>query len=560
MPITKPTDDPQWCTTGSRVDQGGAKSKNGWVAPELPPDTYFNFIQGAQGDYVAWLEERVDDGAGSDDVEFHAPDDGTGDTMLRGAESGGSAGLVEVHGGDATSDSGGSATLRAGNSSSGNFAAFALVHGGNTVDTTGGVASLVGGEPTGVATGGQARVKGGDAVDGIGGHAVITGGAAGGDNTGGQAQLTGGDASGTGNGGNVVITGGDATGATGVPGNVDIFGGTQDAANATGGNISINGSDTATTGGEGGDITITAGLTDVNTGGRAFLRGGDAFSTSGVPGRVEIQGGAPAAGATDTAGERVLIQGGDATGDSGSRVSIDATLYGQGSGTTVRTPAIFYGAEGGTGRNTMYRQLEINNLDGRAGLIQGVSGTPTVEKNGFWGRSTDGAWMGCDSLTFQTHVRAKKTIATEQTITGTTSPSTFSQTTTVCPANFFTVGDELEINFCGVVDDGQSGTTLQIGIDVDGTPVVIANTTVANGSVWYGRIRGVIAATGASGIFRGYAKFGIYTSAGTLNEENVFYYNNTAFDTTGTPSISGYVDPGSTLQSFRNTYWSVRYG
>jgi len=59
---TKPTDDPQWCTTGSRVDPGGGKRLTGWVAPELPPDTYFNFIQGVQGDFVAWLGERFDDG------------------------------------------------------------------------------------------------------------------------------------------------------------------------------------------------------------------------------------------------------------------------------------------------------------------------------------------------------------------------------------------------------------------------------------------------------------------------------------------------------------------
>lgn len=61
MAETKPTKIPRWADTGVRVEPGESKKDDGWVAPEKPPDTFFNWLQGISGDWFKWINERIFD-------------------------------------------------------------------------------------------------------------------------------------------------------------------------------------------------------------------------------------------------------------------------------------------------------------------------------------------------------------------------------------------------------------------------------------------------------------------------------------------------------------------
>lgn len=93
--FSKPTDIPRWADTGVIVTPSDAKQDSGWVAPELPPDTYFNWHQNLTGLWVKWLDERMDDGGDADTFRVHGPD-------LEGTDVDG--GTLNVEGGAATGD------------------------------------------------------------------------------------------------------------------------------------------------------------------------------------------------------------------------------------------------------------------------------------------------------------------------------------------------------------------------------------------------------------------------------------------------------------------------
>ncbi len=66
--LTRPTVVPLWSTTvANRTDPGGVKKADGWVLSEKPPADFFNWIDGYQSDWLAWIDERFFDGTGGPD-------------------------------------------------------------------------------------------------------------------------------------------------------------------------------------------------------------------------------------------------------------------------------------------------------------------------------------------------------------------------------------------------------------------------------------------------------------------------------------------------------------
>ena len=72
--FSKPAKVARWADTGSVVEPSESKKDDGWVAPELPPDTFFNWFQNLVGSWLKWFDERHADGATDDDYVTHAPD------------------------------------------------------------------------------------------------------------------------------------------------------------------------------------------------------------------------------------------------------------------------------------------------------------------------------------------------------------------------------------------------------------------------------------------------------------------------------------------------------
>ena len=56
----RPSTIPTWATSGSTVDPGAGKRATGWLPSEKPPAQYFNWLQNAQGQWLAsFLQESI---------------------------------------------------------------------------------------------------------------------------------------------------------------------------------------------------------------------------------------------------------------------------------------------------------------------------------------------------------------------------------------------------------------------------------------------------------------------------------------------------------------------
>ena len=65
---TKPTKVPGWALTGTRTEPSAGKKNTGWLFEESPPYNFFNWLQGIGGDWLSWIDERLEDGATADDL------------------------------------------------------------------------------------------------------------------------------------------------------------------------------------------------------------------------------------------------------------------------------------------------------------------------------------------------------------------------------------------------------------------------------------------------------------------------------------------------------------
>lgn len=54
--MAKPTDLPEWASSGYIVEPGGGKKATGWEPGELPPAEYFNWLQNLTYEWLAWLD------------------------------------------------------------------------------------------------------------------------------------------------------------------------------------------------------------------------------------------------------------------------------------------------------------------------------------------------------------------------------------------------------------------------------------------------------------------------------------------------------------------------
>lgn len=79
MPATfsKPTKTARWADTGTRVEPSEAKKDTGWVFEEVPPFSFFNYLQGITGDWHQWLGERLADGVDENEFVIRNPNDGS---------------------------------------------------------------------------------------------------------------------------------------------------------------------------------------------------------------------------------------------------------------------------------------------------------------------------------------------------------------------------------------------------------------------------------------------------------------------------------------------------
>lgn len=192
MALTKPSDSNRWCsvTTGNRVQPDAAHLNDGWAPAEAPPAQYFNYLNGVTGDWLAWIDERIDDGGSPETTIYTAEQTAilqaktTGTTSVLGATFT-AGGPVEITGGapttPATGTSGsvlistqdaqtvGTITLLAGQHLTGTGAAIFVTGGftdpaANSTSTGGNVTIEAGSATTlstGVATGGALRLKSG---------------------------------------------------------------------------------------------------------------------------------------------------------------------------------------------------------------------------------------------------------------------------------------------------------------------------------------------------------------------------------------------------------------
>ncbi len=101
MAFIKPSDVPNWADDDvNNVDPGTTKSNLGWVFQEVPPSSFENFRAQLVGQWFKYINERVFDGATSQDFRVQGVDRITAD----GADLDG--GDMEVSGGQATGDGG----------------------------------------------------------------------------------------------------------------------------------------------------------------------------------------------------------------------------------------------------------------------------------------------------------------------------------------------------------------------------------------------------------------------------------------------------------------------
>jgi len=101
---SKPTEIPRWATLGVRTDPGAAKKDTGWVIPEPPPDTFFNWLFGVTGDWVTWLDERLFDSGGGTGFTLTGPTGGASvilSSSTQTASLGGTLGANLTFDGDA---------------------------------------------------------------------------------------------------------------------------------------------------------------------------------------------------------------------------------------------------------------------------------------------------------------------------------------------------------------------------------------------------------------------------------------------------------------------------
>ena len=87
---SKPIKINRWADTGVIVEPSEVKKDSGWVAPELPPDTFFNWWQNLSGQWTKWFDERMADGASADQFVLKDPDNAATAIKLRD-QSGGAA-------------------------------------------------------------------------------------------------------------------------------------------------------------------------------------------------------------------------------------------------------------------------------------------------------------------------------------------------------------------------------------------------------------------------------------------------------------------------------------
>lgn len=282
-----------------------AKQNDGYVFEDPVPFAEYNYGLGWLGDWIAWLNERSEDGA--------AP---ALDLTVKGVDlaTAGNAGAYIARGGDASDASGvgGTALMRAGNSGSAQAGPIAEVRGGEG-GTTGGTARLVSGLGGGGAGGGAAIISAvGSVAAGTGATASVVGGSGvGTDKNGGAAFMQSGNATGTGTAGQLSLLGG-----TGIDGNGGSF-------------IFTAGS---STNGTGGDITTTGGA---SAGG---LRGGNVSYVGGAGSAGSAGGSASLIGGAGDTGGNVIITGGEGgVGGIGTRAG-DVTVT-TGSANASNTPA-----------------------------------------------------------------------------------------------------------------------------------------------------------------------------------------------------------------------------
>lgn len=83
---TKPSKINEWADTGTVVEPSEAKKDSGWVAPELPPDTFFNWWMNIAGQWTKWVDERLDDDT-ADRFVIRNPDT-AGDVLNIGSTGG----------------------------------------------------------------------------------------------------------------------------------------------------------------------------------------------------------------------------------------------------------------------------------------------------------------------------------------------------------------------------------------------------------------------------------------------------------------------------------------
>jgi len=70
---TKPIAAPRWADNGGdRVEPTSGKKDIGWIFEEAPPYSVMNWLQGVAGDWLLWVDERLDDGATADDLRIAA--------------------------------------------------------------------------------------------------------------------------------------------------------------------------------------------------------------------------------------------------------------------------------------------------------------------------------------------------------------------------------------------------------------------------------------------------------------------------------------------------------
>lgn len=362
MALVKPNDTNRWDTNNLNVVQPDDPHRDdGWEAEENPPAEFFNFIQKLQGEWNAWLDERIADSVlpsvGS--VLFRAPagTDGAGvrirseDSALNplgggvdirtgtGTTTGGSISIVpqdvaDVPGPDFT---GGDVIIRGGDSgsNSGDGGIVTLLGGTNNAGTGAGGEAIIGG---GLGFfGGNLSLIGGDSNDptnGPGGNVIITGGASVGPSDSGSINLT---TQGADNRcGDILLTGGDSSlaGPSSIGGKIQLQAGEGDKEP---GSVSISaGNKLDGPGGSvGGAVSLAAGNTPSGTGGSVFIDAGGPVSPTGpvVGGNVDIRAGN--ADGTDQLGGDVKIQSGRSTGNRTSHTVFSSPDFVPGSGSTL---------------------------------------------------------------------------------------------------------------------------------------------------------------------------------------------------------------------------------